>query len=308
VSGRPPAEGSNNSNKLQVVRALARQQEDVITTGQLESAGLARGSISYQVARGWLYPKYRGVYAVGRPDLSPDGEMMAAVLAVGEDAVISHLTAAIAWGFWRYGELCAPLDVLVPRGLRKRRDIRVHTTIDLPAGDRTRRHGVPITTPARTVADLATVVYSDHAYRRAVHEAYAQRLVTQPQLEAQVARRRCRRLAEIIADGPRPTRSELEDAVDDLLTRHGLRPPHTNAGIPGLPAWVEVDFFYPAQRLVIEADGARFHDTPIRQAADRRKQSLLEGHGLRVLRLRWEDAQPEREAQTVARVRHALGG
>ncbi len=290
------------------VAAIARAQKGAVRREQLESVGLSNASIARRIERGRLHRKYRGVYAVGRPDLSPDGEMMAAVLAVGDDAVISHITAAIAWGFWRYGELCAPFDVLVPRELRKRSDVRIHATADLPATDRTRRNGVPITTPARTIADLATVVYSDHAYRRAVHEAQAQRLVTQSRLEAQLARRPCRRLAEIIADGPRPTRSELEDAVDELLARHGLLAPHTNARIPGLPDWVEVDFFYPAQRLVIEADGARFHDTPIRQAADRRKQSLLEGHGLRVLRLRWEDAEPDREALTVARVRHALGG
>ncbi len=157
---------------------------------------------------------------------------------------------------------------------------------------------------------LAAVVHSDHALRRAVHEAESLKLVSHGALLAQIDRARpgraAKRLAAIVADGPRPTRSELEDAVDDMLTRHGIRPPLTNTQISGLPAWVEVDFFYPAARLVIEADGARFHDTPIRQAHDRQRQALLEAHGLQVLRVRWEDAQPQREAQTVARVRHAL--
>ncbi len=286
---------------------MAGGQQDVITTGQLESIGLSRGAISYQVGRRWLFRKYRGVYAVGRRDLSRDGELMAAILAVGDDAVVSHLTAAIAWGFWRYSELRAPFDVTVPRELRKRAEICIHTAGRLDPIDHTTRNGVAITTPARTLADLATVVYSDHAYRRAVHEAMVQRLVSEQQLAAQLARRPCRRLAALVAAGMRPTRSELEDVVDDLLTRHSLRAPLTNAHIPGLPDWVEVDFFYPEQRLAIEADGGRFHDTAIRQASDRRKQALIEAHGIRVMRLRWEDAEPEREAQTVARVRHALG-
>ncbi len=289
------------------VRAIAGRQKDVITREQLESVGLTGGSITHRIRRGRLHRKYRRVYAVGRPDLSPDGEMMAAVLAVGDDAVISHLTAATAWGFWRYSELRAPFDVTVPRELRKRADIRLHTVTRLDPHDHTLRNGVPVTTPARTIADLAAVVYSDHAYRRAVHEALVQRRVTQQQLEAQLARRSCRRLAALVADGLRPTRSDLEDVVDELLARHDLRAPLTNAHIPGLPHWVEVDFFYPQQRFVIEADGGRFHDTAIRQVEDRHKQALIEAHGLRVMRLRWEDVEPDHEAQTVARVRHALG-
>lgn len=289
------------------VRVIAERQKDVITRWQLESAGLTSGSIAHRIKRGWLFRRYHGVYSVGRHDLSPDGELVAAVLAVGRDACVSHLTAAIAWGFWRYGTFCAPFDVTVPRRLSKRADVRVHSVTYLDARDRTRRNGVPITTPARTLVDLATVVYSDHAYRRAIHEAEVQRLVTQQQLKGQLDRRRCARLAEAIAGGARPTRSDLEDAVDDLLSRHNLRAPLTNVGIPGLPAWVVVDFLYPAERLVIEADGARFHDTPIRQASDRRKQALIEAHGLRVMRLRWEDTEADREEETAARVRHALG-
>lgn len=302
---RDPAETPAIREELQVA-ALAEGQSGVIKTAQLLAAGVTRSGITRRVAHGWLHRKYRGVYAYGRPDLSLEGELLAAVLAIGDGAVVSHIPAAVLWGVWK-GQMPRTIDITVPRAVRSRDNIVVHTTADLPTTDRTIRGGVPITTPARTVADLARVVYSDHAYRRAVHEAIVQRLVTQAQLEAQLARRPCRRLAALIAAGPRPTRSDLEDAVDDLLTRHGLRAPLTNARIPGLPDWLEVDFLYPEERLVIEADGARFHDTAIRQAEDRRKQGLIEAHGLRVMRLRWEDTQPRAEAQAVARVRHALG-
>lgn len=127
-------------------------------------------------------------------------------------------------------------------------------------------------------------------------------LLSAGQLHAQLQRTPNQRLSALTADGPRPTRSALEDAVDELLTRHGLRPPETNVMVYGF----EVDYLYPQHGLVIEADGARYHDTAFRQAQDRRKQATIEGHGLRVLRLRWEDTRPEHEWQTVARVRHAL--
>jgi very-short-patch-repair endonuclease len=134
--------------------------------------------------------------------------------------------------------------------------------------------------------------------KRAAHEAQSLGRVTHAQIEA-VANPR---LAKLIALGPRPTRSDLEDAVDDLLTRHGLRAPETNVWIAGH----EVDFLYPEHGVVIEADSARYHDTPLRQAQDRRKQATLEANGLRVLRLRWEDTLPALELQSADRVRLAL--
>ncbi|MGI8863157.1 MAG: endonuclease domain-containing protein [Solirubrobacteraceae bacterium] len=183
--------------------------------------------------------------------------------------------------------------------MRSREAIRVHRVHALARGDRTRWRGVPVTTVARTLDDLAGVrTCSDAALRRAVHEAQSLGRVT----HAQLMRTSSPRLAKLIAPGPRPTRSELEDAVDDVLTRHGLRPPQTNVTVAGY----EVDFLYPAHGVVIEADGGRYHDTPLRQAQDRRKQAVLEAHGLRVLRLRWEDTRPAQEAQTVARVHAAL--
>lgn len=276
-------------------------QKGVITARRLEALGVPSQVITRRVKSGLLHRKYRGVYAVGRPDLTIEGEMWAAALAVGEDAVVSHLGAAYLWGFWTK-QPTPPFDVTVPRRVRPREDIRVHCVGALGPRERTWWRGVPVTRPARTVVDLDSVLRSDSALARAVHEAEAQRRVSPDQIREQLARTPCQRVERIIAPGPRPTRSELEDAIDAMLTRHDLRPPMTNVRVAG----VEVDFFYPEQGLVIEADGAQYHDTEIRRRQDRRKQAILEAHGLRVLRLRKEDTLPSAEAQTIARVRLAL--
>lgn len=265
----------------------------------LREEGLSNAAIARRVEDGRLHRKHRGVYAIGRVDLPPEAEMWAAALAVGEEAVISHTAAAWLWGFWEKQPI-PPFDVTIPRRVAGRRTIRIHTCKSLLRRDWTWWRGVPVTTVARTLDDLAKTLTSDRALKRAVHEAQVQRRITHEQLQAAAAHSR---LAALIAPGPRPTRSDLEDRVDDLLTRHGLRPPKCNVRIAGF----EVDFFYPEQRLVIEADGGQFHDTAIRQATDRRKQAMLEAHGLRVLRLRDEDTRPQVEAQTVLRVRRALG-
>jgi very-short-patch-repair endonuclease len=283
------------------IRDVASRRRHLITRRELEAIGLSNGAITRRVAAGRLHRKYQGVYAVGRSDLPIEGELLAAALAIGEDAVLSHFAAAVLWGFWTKLP-SSPIDVTVQRRVRSRKRIRVHVA-PTPRSDVTRCRSVPVTTPARTIVDLADILRSDKALRRTVHEAESMRLVSPARLRAQLERSPSQRVAKLVATGRRPTRSELEDAVDELLTRNGLRPPQTNVIVAGF----EVDFFYPEQGLVIEADGARYHDTAIRQGQDRNKQAILEGRGLRVLRLRWEDTRPESEARTVARVRHALG-
>ena len=129
--------------------------------------------------------------------------------------------------------------------------------------DITRWRGIPVTTPAHTILDLAATLRSDHGFGRVVHEAEVQ------------------------------GRTHPEPFV-------------MNTTVPGLPTWIEVDFLFPAQRVVIEADRARFHDTQIRQARDWRKQAILEAAGLQVIRLRHEDVEPPLEPQTGARVTNAL--
>jgi very-short-patch-repair endonuclease len=247
------------------------------------------------------------VYAVGHSDLSDHGRFRAALLAIGRDAVLSHCPAGALWGFWNWDR--SAVDVTVPRRLRSRAGIRLHAVRALVARDSTHRSGIAVTTPARTLLDLADVVTSDRALRRAVHEAEVQRVVTHRQLRAQLrradGRRGARRLAAIVATGPAPTRSELEDVTLELLRRHGFPRPQTNVRVRTVGQRAEVDFLFADLDLVIEADSARYHDTKPRREADARKQALLESAGYGVIRLDWLQVTHE-EQHTVCRLRRVF--
>jgi very-short-patch-repair endonuclease len=193
------------------------------------------------------------------------------------------------------------VDVSTTRHVKPRRQIRLHTVRAL---ETTTRHNIRITTPARTLLDLGDVL-APRQHERAVHEAEVQRLVTLDALRAEIVaspgRGAAARLRAIIADGPAPTRSELEDAMLALLKRHGLPRPQVNATIGG----DEVDLFFPQAGLVVELDGWRYHGTAIRHRLDRDKQARLEAAGLRVLRADWAQTMGA-EAQTARRLRRAL--
>ena len=171
----------------------------------------------------------------------------------------------------------------------------------------TRRRGIPVTTVPRTLLDLAAVL-DDTALRRAVREAQAKKLATVGDIAAILRRPGAqtgrKRLAQIIATGPAPTRSALEDAVLDLMLVGGISHPEVNP-----PMWLEgrrfvPDFRWPGQRLVLEADGAAFHDGEVARDDDAIRQALLEAHGERVIRVTWEQAVVHPE-QTLARIRAA---
>jgi very-short-patch-repair endonuclease len=268
---------------------------------ELRAVGISAPTISRWLARGRLRREHRGVYVYGNGELTTEGRLYAATLAIGEDAAISHISAAILHGFWPY-PAPATVDVTVPRDLRSRRGIRVHQAADFPV---TTQLGIPVTTPARTIVDLAGTMRSDHAFRRVIHEAQVQKTLTLTQLRDQM-RPRCpgaARLAAEIADGTKPTRSGFEDRVVEVLRRHDLPPFETNVHPPGTPSWVEVDVLFRVQKLVIEVDGGRYHSTSFRREFDARKQAVLEAAGYRVLRVSEDDG----EGSVLVRVVRALG-
>jgi hypothetical protein len=234
----------------------------------------------------------------GSGELSVEGRLYAAVVAIGDDAAVSHISAAVLHGFWPYN-IPAIVDVTVPRRLRSRRGIRVHQATCVP----TAQIGIPVTAPARTALDLAASMYSDRAFRRVIHEAQVQAKVTIAEIQTEIdgARPRCpgaARLTAEIADGAKPTRSGFEDWAVELLRRHDFPPFETNVHPAGTPDWVEVDILFREQKLVIEVDGGRYHSTPFRRKLDARKQAILEAAGYRVLRVSEEDG----ETDVIARV------
>jgi len=274
---------------------------------QLIAIGFSRAAISRWVAMGRLFRVGRGVYAVGRRELSRNGRFLAAVWSVGTDAALTGFAGATLCGFWAgKTEL---IEVAVTRKVRPRPGVVVVRVKDLHVVE---RHGVPVTTPEQTILHLAGTMYSDRHFRRLVHEALVQEQTSLSALLAEVAAAPKRtqaveRVERELAGGAKPTRSGLEDALVELLRRGGFPPFDTSAHPPGTAAWVEVDVWFPRQRLAIEIDGDRYHDTPYRREFDAYKDGLVRATGAGVLRLDEKAVTPSNEARTRERILFELG-
>ena len=278
----------------------------MLSLAELCACGLSRDAVSVRVRNGRLHPMYRGVYAVGHGNPPLEGRFLAAVKACGDGAVLSHVSAAALWGFVAWDErhpevtVMGPATRVVPR-------LRVHRTSFFAPEDVTRFRRIPVTAPARTLLDLAAVV-EYRGLRRAVREAQALQRATARELVEVLQRvgprRGTRNLRRIVATGAAPTRSVLEDVVLDLILRGGLEHPDVNVPLRFGGRRVIPDFRWPAQRLVVEADGAAWHDHRLAREDDAERQALLEAHGERILRVTWEQAMA-RPAQTLARLRAA---
>ena len=282
---------------------LAAEQWGVVSADDLRRCGLSYQAVEVRVASGRLHVVHRGVYAVGHPAIPLQGRFLAAVKACGPDAVLSHFSAAALYELvrWdgRYPEVTAPIN-------KRHAGIRVHRSSMLEVDDVTRHHGIPVTTPARTLVDLAAT-FEYRALRRTVREAQ-RRLVTVRQLVDTInrlgPRRGVTKLAKILATGHAPTRSELEDAVLDLILAGGLEHPQVNRPLTIDGRRVVPDFRWPDQRLVLEADGAAWHDDRLAREDDAERQALLEASVQRVLSVTWTQA-VGRRAQTLERLRAA---
>jgi hypothetical protein len=288
------------------VARVAADQWGVLSLAELFACGLSPKSVLTRVRSGRLHPIHRGVFAVGHSKLPLEGRFLAAVKACGPTAVLSHHSAAALWGFMPWEERHPEVTVL-GTAPHLHPGLRIHRTTRLDLDDRTRHHGIPITSPARTLLDLAATL--DHGpLRAATRRAQSLHRVNVRQLADALARHERRRgtarLAEIIATGPAPTRSELEDVVLDLILRGGhvhpdVNVPYVVAGRKTVP-----DFRWAEQRLVLEADSAAWHDNQLAREDDVERQALLEAHGERVLRVTWVQA-ITRPGATLARLRAA---
>jgi hypothetical protein len=210
---------------------------------------------------------------------------MAAVLAGGESAVLSHWAAAALWGIVRWDE--RRVDVTARgSGHRSRPGIRFHRSRTLGPRDVTRRHGVPVVSVARALLEIAPHL-SDRRLRRVVRQALAEGLASLRQIVDVVRRgnghRAVKRLAAIVTAGAAPTRSGHEDAVLDLILEAGLAQPDVNARIFVGGVTYEPDMRWPEQRLILEVDSS-WHDGAVAQEIDAERQADLEASGERVLR------------------------
>jgi hypothetical protein len=284
----------------------AAREWGVLNLDELRECGLSRQTVRNRVRKGLLHPLYRGVYAVGHTALTVEGRLLAAVKAFGGDAVLSHCSAAALWEFLSWDDRYPEVTV-VGKGTRLQRGIRVHRTFRLEPREVSRHRGIPVTSPARTLVDLAAVV-DYKLLRTAVRRAQSKHRVGVPQLVATVRRLGPRRgianLNQILATGPAPTRSVLEDVVLELILAGGLARPDVNKPLLLAGRRVIPDFRWPEQRVIVEADGGAWHDNKTAREDDAERQALLEAHGECVLRVTWAQAMSQ-SSQTLARLRAA---
>jgi very-short-patch-repair endonuclease len=304
IASEIPSECSSRSPDADIAQ-LARAQHGVVCRRQLVALGLGGRAIDHRIAIQRLHPIHRGVYAVGHAVLSRHGAWLAAVLAAGPDAVLSHRSAAALWGI-RSGTPPRS-DVIAPRRLR-RPDVRAHRVV-LAADEVTTHHGIPVTTPARTLFDLAAVVGAQHL-EHAFNEAEVHRLTSPTSVAALLARYPARRgttsiarvLAKQAAHGETPTRSALERRFLGFVDTHGLPRPKINR----FTDHGELDATWPEQRLVVELDGFAAHGTRKAFEDDRARDRELTAAGWRVVRITWR--QLTADADTIARQLSALLG
>jgi very-short-patch-repair endonuclease len=230
------------------------------------------------VQAGRLHPVHRGVYAVGHRVLTTEGRWMAAVLAGGEGAVLSHLTAAAAWGLRRAGSGVIHITVPGWPGRKRRPGLKIHRSTTLTPADTTALRGIPVTSPARTIIDVARTT-GGRELERLLDLADQRGLVDFADLHAGPASLR----AVLRNYRPAPTRSELEEAFLRLCDDHGIPRPETNVRIEGF----EVDFVWRDRRLIVEVDGFAYHRSPHAFETDRARDVHLTTRGWRVLRFTW---------------------
>jgi len=290
-------------NLAKWVWRLARAQHGVVALSQLLELGYTMSAIKHRVAKGRLHPVRRGVYAVDRPEITRKGEWMAAVLSCGQGAVLSHLSAAALWGICR--ERDRVVHVSISRGgIRCQTGIVAHRRSGLE-DDATRYLRIPVTTPIRTLLDIATHVPKG-ALEAAVNEADKLERIDPEELRAELDVRNgqhgVRPLRELLDRATFTlTDSELERRFLPIARRAGLGPPQTQARVNGF----RVDFYWPDLGLVVETDGLRYHRTPAQQARDRIRDQTHTAAGLTHLRfthwqVRYEAATVEKTLEAVA--------
>jgi very-short-patch-repair endonuclease len=283
---------------------LARRQHGVISRAQLLDAGLTRHAIEHRIRRGRLHPVRRGVFAVGRPEVSRHGEWMAAVLVGGDGAALSHASAADLWGIRPSPSRSWP-EVSVPssRAPRHRHGIRIHRRSDLERYV-TNRDRIPVTSVPLTLMDLAPRL-SDPRLDRAVNRADALDLIDPEELRIALdglgPRPGVGRLKKLLDSHTfRLTDSDLERRFLPLAMAAGLPVPLTQQMVSGF----RVDFYWPELGLVVETDGLRYHRTPAQQQRDHDRDQAHSAAGLIPLRFshRQIARDPEQVVETLRKV------
>jgi predicted transcriptional regulator of viral defense system len=264
------------------IAALAARQHGLVRVAQLLGLGLSHAAISKRVARGVLHRVGRGVYSVGHVALSRQGHMLAAVFGAGEGAALGHLAAAEHWEVRKYR--ASLIDVVVPRWRPAANGVQYHRARALNPRDVTMYRGIPVTTIARTLVDLADVL-GPYELANVIHEAefrgrFSER-ATRDAMQRANGRRNLKALnkaLELRAAGSAGLKSRSEAAFLSMIK--DLPEPLVNVKLAG----EEADFHWPERKLVVEIDGPG-HNRPRTKVEDARKEAAWRGAGYSVLRL-----------------------
>lgn len=282
---------------------LAGRQHGVVARRQLLELGFNSREIEHRVGRGRLHRVMRGVYAVGWPRLTRERRWMAAVLACGEGAMLSHRSAAALWGIGE--ELPARIDVSVRRRCELRRPgLRVRGRPTLRLEDVDMKGGIPATAVARTLVDLATEL-PPRKLERVVNEADKRDLIDPEELRIALddfaGQPGARDLRELLDKRTfRLSDSDLEILFRPIAVEAGLPPPLTKQIVNG---W-RVDFHWPGLGLVVETDGLRYHRTASTQTRDARRDRTHALAGMTPLRFTHYEVKYERN-HVLAELRRA---
>jgi hypothetical protein len=284
------------------VAELAAEEWGVLSTDELRACGLTDHEVKCRGRTGRLHRIHQGVYAVGHRAITREGRWLAAVKACGCRSVLSHYSAGALWGVVEWDDRKPEVTVPGP-GSRRHPGVRVHRSARLERRDVMTRDGIRVTSPARTLLDLASQL-PYMTLRRAVREAMAQRRVAIRQIAEVLIRAGPRRgsqdLARIIADGYTPTDTVLEDVVLDLILAGGYQRPDVGKALTLAGRRFVPDFRWPEQKIIVEADGRQWHDHKIAREDDAERQAFLEAHGEHVIRVTWHQAVAKR-SQTLSR-------
>lgn len=292
--------GTKQQDPAGEVWDLVRRQHGVVARSQLLRLGIGSRSIEHRIAKGRLHPLWRGVYAVGRPEATQKGRWMAAVLACGPMALLSHRSAAALWGIAPVPR-AGPIEVVADVD-RRRAGVRVHRRRDLGPEHRREMAAIPVTDPTSTLVDLASCA-PEWQVERAINEADRLDLVDPEALRRSVG-----------GLGPRPgmgrmrkllgldalTDTGLERAFLGIVRDAGLPLPETQIYVNGY----RVDFYWPNLELVVETDGWRHHRTSGEQSTDRRRDQAHLTSGLTTVRFGEDQVryEPEYVRRTLAAV------
>ncbi|MDX6654249.1 MAG: hypothetical protein QOH18_959 [Solirubrobacterales bacterium] len=257
------------------IAVVAGRQYGVVTAAQLAEAGIDKDGIAWRRRTGRLHRLHRGVYAMGHRSLSWRGRWLAAVLAAGDGAVLSHTSATALWEFLR--PIQGPIHVTVAAAVRRksRPGLQLHRSRTLSSSHITKRHGIVVTNPARTTEDIRTEV-EPRLFRRALRQA-------------ELAGHRVPHLSVI-----KRSRSDLELLFLALCDDHALPRPLVNHRVHGHL----VDFYWPEHRLAVETDSWEYHRGSVAMEDDHARDLALRMHGIETRR--YTGAQLESEPGPVA--------